>query len=518
MAQEISAKSSVVVTIRKSASEAGLAALRQGGNAVDAAVAAAMVLCVVSPTNVGFGGYGGTMAFYDAKANRVRALDFDSVAPRAYRPDLYHTSAPAQHGYLALGVPAMIAGFDAALRNFGKLKWSDVSRHAADIAENGFPTDTVLANELRKWAATADKASLAAILPDGKPPAVGEPFRLPDLAKLIRSLESDPRAFYTGEPAKLIAKQVQANGGILSEADMAAYEPQIVEPLSVSYRGYELFTPPPPSGGITSLSILKTLERVNLADYDPWGAPYYELFAGASMLSWQERARWLGDPKFVDVPMARMLSAEAAAERFDRICRGDVAPPPDQPPLPPAGEHTCNVLAADAEGNAVSLTVTHGESFGARVAIEGLGLFLGHGMSRFDYKPGAPNAPQPGKRMQHNMCPTVVLKDGRPHALVGLVGGPKIVTVTAQQLVNVLDFGASAGDSASAPRIHVEQREPVLVTPNVPWEVAAEMVLMGHNVKGAPAIGGPANVVRFHDGGRSLTAACSAGTDGVMGI
>jgi gamma-glutamyltranspeptidase/glutathione hydrolase len=516
MATQIQASHGVVSTIKKQASEAGVAVLRQGGNAVDAAVAAGMVLCVISPHNVGFGGYGGTMAFYDAKTRRVKCLDFDSRCPLKYRPELYTDSKNvAHHGYLAAGVPGVIAGFDAALKNFGTKTWADVSPFAAKIAEEGFIADGQLAKDLKAWAAVADPASLEAILPDRTPPKQGELFRLPDLAKLIRSLSADPRRFYTGDPAKIIVRQMQAHGGILTDEDFSQYQALVTEPVQITYRGYELLTPPPPSAGITSLSILKTLEHVDLSTYERWGAPYFELFAGASMLCWQDRARWLGDPKFVNVPMEQMLSDKAGAERFHRVCNGDLTPPKDLPPLPPAGEHTCNVVAIDAEGNCVSLTITHGETFGSRVAIGGLGLFLGHGMSRFDYKAGAPNAPQPGKRMQHNMAPLIVLKDGKQHAVIGMPGGPRIVTVTAQLAISVLDFGATPAEAVNSPRIHVETQEPISVNPQVPWEVAAEMVLMGHNVKGLPAVGGPASVAIFGKNGE-ITAANSTAPDGVI--
>ncbi len=517
MANQLEARRGVVVTIRAEAAAAGMAALKSGGNAVDAAVAAAMVLCVISPTNVGFGGYGGTMAFYEAKAGRVHALDFDSRAPLAYRDEAYKDAKVASHGYLAVGVPAVVAGFDAAMKRFGTQKWKDVSAHAASLADEGFAVDAILVTALKSFAATGDRESVDAIIGERGVPKAGEKWRQPDLARLIRSLDADPRAFYTGEIAKQIVGQVQANGGLLSEEDLARYEAEVVEPLHIRYRGHELFTPPPPSGGITSLSILKTLEEFDIPTYDRWGGPYFELFAGAAMLCWQDRARWLGDPQFVKVPMEEMLSAKAAAVRAERIRHGDTAPRADQPALPPSGEHTVNVATVDAQGNAVSLTVTHGESFGARVAIGGLGLFLGHGMSRFDYKQ-SPNAPQPGKRMQHNMCPLMVLKDNKLRHVIGLPGGPKIVTVTAQLAISVIDFGATPGDAVSAPRVHVETQEPILVGATVPFEVAAEMVLMGHNVKGVPSIGGAANVVTIGPADGAMTAACSAGPNGVAGF
>ncbi|MDB5321241.1 MAG: gamma-glutamyltranspeptidase [Phycisphaerales bacterium] len=508
---------SVIVTAHRDAGAAGVASYKQGGNAIDAAVAAAMVLCVVSPINVGLGGYGGTMVVYSGKTGRVRALDFDSRAPRAFRPELYADPKVAQHGYLAVGVPAVVAGLDAALKRFGTLDWGGVSTHAADLAENGFAIPAALASAFKSWAATGDKTSLEAIFPDRKIPTTGQIWRQPDLAKLIRALAADPRAFYTGKIAKQIVRQVQANGGLLAEEDFARYEVQETDPLKISYRGHDLFTPPPPSGGVTTLSILKTLENFDLPRYERWDGPYFDLFVEAAKLCWQDRVRWLGDPDFVKVPADDLLSAKAAAERAGRIRSGDTTPPLNLP-APPAGEHTVNVVAADAAGNCCSITLTHGETFGSHVAIAGTGLFLGHGMSRFDYAPRHPNAPQPGKRMHHNMSPLLIFKNDKPLFALGMPGGTKIVTVTAQLAISLLDFGATPLEAARAPRVHVEAAEPIQTAASVGEPIAGELELMNHRVKRVPALGGPANIARIDPANHTITGACSAGSDGVDGI
>jgi gamma-glutamyltranspeptidase/glutathione hydrolase len=508
---------STIVTIHREAAAAGMAAYKQNGNAIDAAVAAAMVLCVVSPTNVGFGGYGGTMIVYSARTARVRALDFDSRAPRAYRPDLYANPKVAQHGYLAVGVPAVVAGLDAALKRFGTLKWGDVCGHAANLAEHGFAVPAALAGSLKAWAATADKDSLDAIFPDRKLPTTGQLWRQPDLARLIRALAPDPRAFYTGDTARQISRQVRAHGGLLAEDDFTNYQPQETDPLTITYRGHDLYTPPPPSGGITTLGILKTLENFDLPHYHPWDAPYFDLFVEAAKLCWQDRVRWLGDPDFVTVPTDDLLSARTAAAHAQRIRAGDTMSPPGLPP-PPAGEHTVNVVAADAAGNCCSITLTHGETFGSHVAIPDTGLFLGHGMSRFDYAPPShPNLPQPGKRMHHNMSPLLIFKNGKPLHVVGMVGGPRIVTVTAQLAISLIDFAATPAQAARAPRVHVESAEPIQTTTSVTEPIAGELELRNHQVKRVPGIGGPANIAHIDPADGTITAACSAGPDGVDG-
>jgi gamma-glutamyltranspeptidase/glutathione hydrolase len=517
MANAVAAHRSVIVTSHREAAVAGMAAFGRKGNAIDAAVAAAMVLCVVSPTNVGLGGYGGTMIVYSGRSGRVRALDFDSRAPRAYRAALYANPKVALHGYLAVGVPGVVAGLDAALKRFGTLDWRAVSAHAAEMAENGFAIPAALASSIKSWAATADKASLDAIFPDRKLPIAGQVWRQPDLAKLIRALADDARAFYTGETAKRITQQVRANGGLLAEEDFARYDVQETDPLKITYRGHDLYTPPPPSGGITTLSILKTLENFDLPHYERWDGPYFDLFAEAAKLCWQDRVRWLGDPDFVKVPTEELLSENAAGERARRIRSGDTTPPAGLP-APPAGEHTVNVVAADVQGNCCSLTLTHGEGFGSHVAIAGTGLFLGHGMSRFDYASQHPNSPEPGKRMHHNMSPLLIFKDDKPLAVVGMPGGTKIVTVTAQLAISLLDFKATPIEAAKAPRVHIESAEPVLTATNVPEAVAGELELMNHRVKRGQGLGGPANIAWIDPTDQTITAACGAGPDGVDGI
>ena len=512
---EISAKQIAVATEHPEAAAAARIAFERGGNAVDAAVAAMMALCVVMPGSVGFGGYGGTMVGYDAKGRRLYALDFDSRAPLAYRPELYADPAAARRGYLSVSVPGTVAGLDLALKRFGNLGWSACAAHAAALAEDGFAVGKNLASSLGDWAKRADRDSLAAVFPDGNSPAEGQRWAQPDLAKLIRRLGDDPRVFYDGEVAKTIARQVRKNGGILSERDLAEYQAEGVEPLRATYRGHELYTPPPPAGGVTTLCILKTMERFDLSRHEPWGAPYFELFLESARLCWQERARHLGDPRFVQAPLDALLSDGAAAERAKRVLTRDAGPAIG--PKSSGGAHTCNVVAADAQGNVASLTATHGDGFGSRVAVKGLGLFLGHGMSRFDHKPGSPNAPAPGKRMQHNMAPLLVCRDDRWHAAIGMPGGTRIVTVTAQLALSLLEFKAPAGRAASAPRVHAEADGPFLLSASIPAEVAGELEFMGHTVERGQYLGGPANVVLRAPSGGTLTAACSAGVQGLYG-
>jgi gamma-glutamyltranspeptidase/glutathione hydrolase len=504
---------------------------RRGANAVDASVAAMLACCVAEPAMVGLGGYGGSLVAHlaspDASApgGRSVAIDFDSRAPLTYRPEVYGTDrSKYDTGYLSITVPAGVAGLDLALSRFGTLPWAAVAEPAIELAENGIPVTPELKRQLDGWAAKADAVSRRALVADGVVPAVGTVWTQPALAQLLRRLSAQgPATFYHGDIPRTIVRQVRAHGGILGEDDFANYRPTLVEPLAIDYRKYRVLTPPPPSGGLTTLQILKTLEQFDLSAVKPWSADYFHLVAEAAKLSWQDRATSLGDPDVTPIPVNDLLSAEAAAEKARRIRgaqqgeRGCVGVPACG--SPPSSAHTVNIAAADAAGNVVSITATLGYLFGSAVVIDGLGLVMNHGMSRFDHAPGSPNAAAPGKRMVHNMAPTIVLdNDGRPFAAVGLPGGPKIVTVTAQLVISLVDFHATPKQAVTAGRVHAEGGEPVAVSAAVTDAVIARLQAIGHTVRrgqdvgGPPAeIGGVANVVRIDPASGVVSAASQAG-------
>ncbi len=480
-----------VVTVHPESDAAAVEVLRRGGNAVDAAVAALTTLCVVEPASVGFGGYGGSMAIYLAKQRRVTTIEFDSRAPLEFRPELFSDPAKANHGYLAVGVPGVVAGLDLALKKHGTQSWKDVSAHALHLAEDGIVVNAHLLKGLQSLAGTTDPESLKAYFPAGQPPELGELWTQKDLAAVIRAVgEGGAEAFYRGEIAQKIVKQVRENGGVLSEKDFNQFKALEGEPVHINYRGYDIYTPPPPSGGLTSLSILKTLEQFDLSQLEPWGADYFHLFAEAAKLAWAERFSQFGDPEVVRFSAKDLLSPAKAAERAEKIRAGKVAA---VMPSAPESLHTVNVVIVDKDQNMVSLTATHGSGFGSHVVIGGLGLVLGHGMSRFTLDPSSPNFPAPGKRMQHNMSPTLILRDGRPAFAIGLPGGRMIVTVTAQLAASLIDFRALAEKTVLAPRLHTEGKEPLTLSPQTPPPVTARLNFLGHQVR-LGAVAGPANV------------------------
>jgi gamma-glutamyltranspeptidase len=517
-AHEASSTTAAAATAHPEAASAARDVLARGGNAVDAAVGAILALCVVTPSQVGLGGYGGSMVLYRARDRKLIALDFDSCAPIAFRPELFagNTRELTLNGYLSLTVPAVVAGLTRALRDFGTMTWRDVSQYAIALAEGGFPIDARLKTQLDTWAAKADERSRRAYVPGGVVPEVGQTWVQKSLAVLLRRLgDEGPESFYTGEIARQIVAQVRENGGILNEADFAEYRTRLVEPLTTRYRNLELVTPPPPSGGITTLQIMKILEHFDIAAMGRWSGTYFHHLAEATKLAWRDRNRWLGDPDRTQIPTGEMLSETRSAElaqliRPDRILASEK-------PAVSGGEHTANIVAVDRERNVVSITATLGFIFGSTVVIEGLGIVLGHGMSRFDFVAGHPNAPEPRKRMHHNMVPMLVLDEGgTPRWGFGLPGGAKIIDLTANLIASVVDFGATPGQAVTSPRIHTAGEEPLEIAPDVPEQTVRELAARGHGINRVDHIGGPANAVEIR--ADRIIAANSEGARAVVAL
>ncbi len=525
MPQQVTAKSAALATGHPLGAAAGLAILQAGGNAIDAAVAAKLALCVVIPGSVGLGGYGGSAVICVGprggplvSAGEIAAVDFDSCAPLAFRDGMVTADPQSNYyGARAVTVPAVVAGLDLILRKFGRKTWSEVSQPAIRLAREGFVFDAEHERYFARCAAKFDDQSVSSLFPDGVP-RLGERWRQPDMAAVLQQLSDEgPAAFYQGEIADRIVKFLQTRGGILAEEDFRQYQAQCVDVVSARCRDCDLFTPPPPSGGITSLAIVQTVEAGLALDSSAvsWNAGTYHAFAEAAKLCWQERQSHLGDPEFVDVPLRELVSTEAAELRAQRIRSGHT--------LRGSGSidtssHTSNVVAADAEGNMISLTATQGWMYGSHLVVEGLGLVLNHGMSRCDFVSGHPNAPAPGKRMQHNMSPMIALRDGRPAFAFGLPGGPKIVNVTAQLAVDTILFGAKPKDAIAAPRLHTQGSEPLLVSAHMPDHTIAELEVLGHSIRREADMGGPVGVLAVNQKTARIEVAAGEVTGAVAGI
>ncbi|HEX8521842.1 MAG TPA: gamma-glutamyltransferase [Tepidisphaeraceae bacterium] len=464
--------------------------LLDGGNAFDAAVAAMLALCTVQSHQVGLGGYGGNLVAYVARERKVIAIDFDSRAPHAFRPELFQSLPDRMLGYRAITAPAVLAGLDLVLKTRGTKTWKQVTRRAIEIAEEGFATDEASARFLAAWEQKTDAESRKHFFPNGNVPRAGERWVQKDLARLLRRIGAEGiDSFYRGDIARHIVSHIRAHGGIISERDFDQSLARATEPVTTSYRGHELNVPPPPAGGLTTLQILKVLEHFELAKTERWGSNYFHLFAQAALLCWKDRARALGDPDVVKIPVEELLSPANIQAKVREMSGGLPAHPPQSRDRM---NHTANVTITDSQGNVVSMTATQGFVFGSQVVIPETGLVMNHGMSRFDYgNPDLPNAPAPGKRMHHNMAPTIVLRDGQPRFAFGLPGGSKIITVTAQLAINFIDFAMTPEQCVFSPRVHTETGEPLSVSSAVTDATIAELEQMGHRVVRGQTVGGP---------------------------
>jgi gamma-glutamyltranspeptidase/glutathione hydrolase len=397
------------------------------------------------------------------------------------------------HGWLAAGVPGTLAGLQLALDRHGTRPFAELVKPAIRRAREGFEVTDGLAVAVRRARASlaGDPATAKLLLPKGEPPRPGATLRNPDLADLLQTLaeRKSVDSFYRGDVARRIAAAFQGHGGLVTAADLAAYRAREVEPLGLSWRGYSIRTAPLTAGGATVLEALAILKALGWDRLPAGGAKATAAKLEALRVAWHDRLRWLGDPDKVDVPLGRLLS-EAHARRLAARVGQAVR---EGKPVPAAADGrrqaggTIHLSAADGRGTVVALTMTHGDGFGARVTVPGLGLLLGQGMSRFDPRPGHPNSPGPGKRPLHNMCPTVVLRAGRPVLALGAHGGRRIPNAVFEVLAHYVGRDASAGDAVAALRLHTEGGLELTAEKGWPEAALAPFKKTGYRMKVGPA-------------------------------
>jgi gamma-glutamyltranspeptidase/glutathione hydrolase len=480
------------------AAEAGKAILAAGGNAVDAVVTAALVAGVVALPSTGLGGYGGHLVVA-RPTGQVEAIDFNGPAPAAAKPDMFGADDKGVvkdranvHGWLAAGVPGVLAGLQLALDRFGTLKFADVVKPAVKHARDGFPLKKGVAAAIAaakdRFAKDPGSAKLYLRL-DGTPLAEGETFRNPDLAAMLEKLAGRGRVdtFYTGDVAGSIAAAFRKNCGLVTAADLAGYKPAVVTPLTLTWNGHTIYTPPPTAGGLTVLQALATLKALGRDEWDPADPATVRARVEALRLAWADRLTLLGDPAAVDVPVEKLLSgpyADAAAAKV-RAAMLSAKPVEANGDGRSAGG-TIHLNAIDAAGLTVAVTFTHGNSFGAGVTVDGLGLTLGHGLSRFDPRPGRANSVGPGKKPLHNMCPTVVTTTGKPALAVGATGGRMIPNTVFAVLAYRFGDGTSLAEAVKAPRVHTEGDLAVTLEATFPAAVVEQFKKVGYATKVGP--------------------------------
>ena len=467
------ARRGMVVASDGVAAEIGLDALRAGGSAVDAAVATAFALAVTLPAagNIGGGGF----LVHRPADGPAGAYDFRETAPAAASPEMFaaggvYDAARHHDSHVAVGVPGTVAGLHRAWTDHGRLPWRRLVEPAIALARDGFVLSYAraasLAGVLPRMARYP--ASVAAFSNDGAPYAAGDRFRQPDLAATLERVAGDgPAGFYRGRTAALIAHEMSERGGLVTEADLAAYEPKTRAPIRGTYRGYEVVSmPPPSSGGITLIQMLNVLEGYDLRAAGHGSALNVHRITEAMRRGFADRARHLGDPDFnPSMPVLRLTSKDYAAGLRETVDADRASQSgPETFEWPAAGEETTHVSVVDADRNAVALTTTLEQSYGSKIVVPGAGFLLNNEMGDFNAAPGMttatgligtpPNLAEPGKRMLSSMTPTIVAREGRLVLVTGSPGGRTIINTVLHTILNVIDFDMNVQEAVDAPRFH----------------------------------------------------------------
>ena len=454
--QPVYATRGMVACAHYLATQAGLHILTQGGNAIDAAIAANITMTVVYPSTCSAGG-DVFMLIWDAKSQRLYALNGSGRAPLGMRPEYFASKGMKripERGPLSINVPGAVDGWFEALGRFGSLPVETVFAPAIAHAEEGMPVTAKLSGWLARAAEPVLKrweSSAGVYLPGNRPPRTGEILRQPHLARTYRMLAKEGRdAFYRGPLARTITDYVQQSGGVLSMEDMRQHRSDWVEPIFTNYRGYDVYEFPPNTQGIAALEMLNILEGYNLKSLGYGTAEYLHLLLEAKKLAFADRDRYVSDPAFVDVPVERLLSKAYAEEQRKRIN-------PQKAAVSVAGGlekegDTMYLCAADGEGNVVSLIQSLYNGFGSGVVGGNTGVMLHNRGSYFSLDPRHVNYLQPGKRTMHTLTPAMVMRDGTPYMALGTMGGDAQPQIHVQLLSAMLDFGMNTQQTIAAPR------------------------------------------------------------------
>jgi gamma-glutamyltranspeptidase/glutathione hydrolase len=471
--QPVRARHGMVASQSAIASKVGADALVEGGNAVDAAVATAFALAVTHPAAGNLGG-GGFLLYRGANGEAV-AYDFREKAPAGSTPKMFlrngkYDESLHHESYLAVGVPGTVAGLHRAWKERGTLPWRRLVAPAVALARDGFAVNDALARSLKGALPDMRKypASMAQFSKDGAPYEMGDVLKQPDLSRTLeRIAEQGPDGFYRGETAELLEKEMKAHGGLITRADLEAYDVKVRSPLKGSYRGHDVLSMPPiSSGGTALIEMLNVLEGYDLGAKGFGAASGVHLVAEAMRRAYADRAKYLGDPEFnPQMPIARLTSKEYAAELRKTIApRRASKSSPASFTWPKESHETTQVSAVDRERNAVSLTYTLEDSYGVKIVVPGAGFLLNNEMGDFNAGPGIttaagligtePNLAAPGKRMLSSMTPAILVKDGKVRMVVGSPGGRTIINTVLLTILDVVDYGMNIQEAIDAPRFH----------------------------------------------------------------
>ncbi|EAA7242130.1 gamma-glutamyltransferase [Salmonella enterica subsp. salamae] len=472
----VRATQGMVATVDAMATQVGVDILKQGGNAVDAAVAVGYALAVTHPQAGNLGG-GGFMLLR-TKDGHTTAIDFREMAPAGATRDMFldeqgnPDSKKSLTSHLAAGTPGTVAGFSLALEKYGSLPLNKVVRPAIKLAQEGFIVNDALADDLKTYGSEVlpqHENSKAIFWKDGEPLKKGKKLVQQNLAKSLTLIaENGPDAFYKGEIADQIVEEMRQHGGLITKEDLANYHAVERTPIVGSYRGYQIFSmPPPSSGGIHIVQILNILENVDMKKYGFGSADAMQMMAEAEKYAYADRSEYLGDPDFVNVPWQALTSKAYAKAIAGQIDINKAKPSSEIRPgklAPYESDQTTHFSVVDKDGNAVAVTYTLNTTFGTGIVAGNTGILLNNQMDDFSAKPGVPNvyglvggeanAVGPKKRPLSSMSPTIVVKDGKTWLVTGSPGGSRIITTVLQMVVNTIDFGMNVAEATNAPRFH----------------------------------------------------------------
>ncbi|EPT3937521.1 gamma-glutamyltransferase [Escherichia coli] len=470
----VRAKQGMVASVDATATQVGVDILKEGGNAVDAAVAVGYALAVTHPQAGNLGG-GGFMLIRSKNGNTT-AIDFREMAPAKATRDMFlddqgnPDSKKSLTSHLASGTPGTVAGFSLALDKYGTMPLNKVVQPAFKLARDGFIVNDALADDLKTYGSEVlpnHENSKAIFWKEGAPLKKGDKLVQANLAKSLEMIaENGPDEFYKGTIAEQIAQEMQKNGGLITKEDLAAYKAVERTPISGEYRGYQVYSmPPPSSGGIHIVQILNILENFDMKKYGFGSADAMQIMAEAEKYAY--RSEYLGDPDFVKVPWQALTNKAYAKSIADQIDINKAKPSSEIRPgklAPYESNQTTHYSVVDKDGNAVAVTYTLNTTFGTGIVAGESGILLNNQMDDFSAKPGVPNvyglvggdanAVGPNKRPLSSMSPTIVVKDGKTWLVTGSPGGSRIITTVLQMVVNSIDYGMNVAEATNAPRFH----------------------------------------------------------------
>ncbi|PEI04542.1 gamma-glutamyltransferase [Pantoea agglomerans] len=520
----VKAQHGMVASVDALATQVGVEILRQGGNAVDAAVAAGFALAVTHPQAGNLGG-GGFMLLRTA-SGRATAIDFREMAPGHASRDMFldkqgnADSKLSLTSHLASGTPGTVAGLALAAKKYGTLPLSTLLAPAIKLARDGIPVNDALADDLKTYGKevliTHPNSKAIFYKPDGTPWQKGDRLVQKNLAHSLQLIaRQGPDAFYKGEIADEIAGEMAQHGGLISKADLAAYRAVERQPISGTYRGYEVFSmPPPSSGGIHIVQILNILENFDLAKMGFGSADAMQVMAEAEKYAYADRSEYLGDPDFVKVPWQALTSKAYAKTLAQQIDVAKARPSSEIKPgklEPYESNQTTHFSVVDKQGNAVAVTYTLNTYFGSGIVAGKSGILMNNEMDDFSAKPGTPNvyglvggeanAVQPAKRPLSSMSPTIVAKGGKTWLVTGSPGGSRIITTVLQMVVNSIDFGMNVAEATNAPRFHHQWLPDQLrVEKGFSPDTLRLLEAKGQHVKVLPAMGSTQSIMIGPDG------------------